>query len=114
MKKTVIALFGLAVLAGCSSYYDYYKGGVRYTQDGDDCIFYSAERGRRYSEDIKSVDADKKIVYLNTKCRDLYLRDNFAQPQRTERQILAPAANVAKNDCPCKKSCAKKRYVFVK
>ena len=52
MKKTVVALFGLAMLSGCAGYYDYYKGGVRYTQDGEDCIFYAAERGRHYSEDI--------------------------------------------------------------
>ncbi len=111
MKKTLFALLGLAVLSGCSSYYDYYKGGVRYTQDGDDCIFYSAERGRHYSEDIRSLDSDKKIVYRNTMCHDLYLRDNFGQPQRTERQILTP---VAKKECNTCNKCAKKKYVFVK
>lgn len=111
MKKTLFVLFGLAVLTGCSTYYDYYKGGVRYTQDGDDCVFYSAERGRRYSGDIRSLDTDKKIVYRNTQCRDLYLRDNFGQLQRTERQVLTP---VVKKDCGCAKKCSKKKYVFVK
>ena len=48
MKKTLFVLFGLVVLAGCSSY-DYYKGDVRYVQDGEDCIFTSAEAGYRYS-----------------------------------------------------------------
>ncbi len=114
MKKTLFALFGLLVLAGCSSYYDYYKGGMRYTQDGDDCVFYSAERGRHYSEDIRSLDLDKKIVYRNTKCRDLYLRDNFGAPQRTERQVLSPAAQTVKPECGCAKKCTKKKYVFVK
>ena len=114
MKKTLFALFGLMVLAGCSSYYDYYKGGVRYTQDGDDCVFYAAERGRRYSEDIRSLDLDKKIVYRNTKCRDLYLRDNFGAVQRTERQVLAPAATKPATTCGCAKKCGKKKYVFVK
>ncbi len=111
MKKTLFALLGLLVLAGCSTYYDYYKGGVRYTQDGDDCVFYSAERGRRYSEDIRSLDTDKKIVYRNTKCRDLYMRDTFGQVSRTERQVLTP---VAKKECGCAKKCGKKKYVFVK
>ena len=112
MKKTLFALFGLMVLAGCSSY-DYYKGGIRYTQDGDDCVFYSAERGRRYSEDIRSLDMDKKIVYRNTKCRDLYLRDNFGAAQRTERQVLTPATSKPAT-CGCEKKCGKKKYVFVK
>lgn len=112
MKKTLFVLFGLLVLAGCSSY-DYYKGDVRYTQDGDDCIFYSDERGRRYSDDIRSLDMDKKIVYRNTRCRDLYLRDNFGATQRTERQVLMPVASKTAT-CGCEKTCSKKRYVFVK
>ena len=65
MKKVLFAFLGLIVLSGCSSYFDYYKGGVRYTQDGDDCIFYAAERGRHYSDDIRALDVDKKIVYKN-------------------------------------------------
>lgn len=112
MKKVLFALFGLVVLTGCSTYYDYYKGGVRYTQDGDDCIFYSAERGRHYSDDIRSLDTDKKIVYRNTKCSELYLRDNFGQAQRIERQVLTP---VVRSEClGCAKKCGKKKYVFVK
>ncbi|MBR3930545.1 MAG: membrane lipoprotein lipid attachment site-containing protein [Alphaproteobacteria bacterium] len=111
MKKTVFALFGLVVLSGCAGYYDYYKGGVRYTQDGEDCVFYAAERGRRYSEDIRSLNTDKKIVYRNTACRDLYLRDNMWQTPRTERQTLTP---VNTSECGCAKKCGKKKYVFVK
>ncbi|MBE6457900.1 MAG: hypothetical protein E7011_03805 [Alphaproteobacteria bacterium] len=111
MKKTVFALFGLVVLSGCGGYYDYYKGGVRYTQDGEDCVFYSAERGRRYSDDIRLLDSDKKIVYRNTMCRDLYQKDNMWQTPRTERQVLTP---VAKSDCGCAQKCGAKKYVFVK
>lgn len=110
MKKVLFAFLGLILLSGCSSYYDYYKGGVRYTQDGDDCVFYAAEQGRYYSDDIRSLDLDKKIVYQNTKCSDLYLRDNAGMPSRNARQILAPAAN----KCGCAKKCGKKKYVFVK
>lgn len=112
MKKSLVALLGLVLLAGCSTYYDYYKGGVRYTQDGDDCVFYSAERGRRYSDDIRSLDSDKKIVYRNTMCRDLYVRDNQGVVSRTERQILTPVVRSEYKGCSNK--CAKKKYVFVK
>ncbi|MBQ8293992.1 MAG: hypothetical protein IJX89_01225 [Alphaproteobacteria bacterium] len=115
MKKVLVSMISLIALAGCSSYYDYYKGGIRYTQDGDDCIFYSAERGRHYSEDIRSLDLDKKIVYRNTMCRDLYTRDNFAQPSRTERQIVTSIApSTPKSNCGCNKCGKTKKYVFVK
>ena len=113
MKKFLFALTGLAILTGCSTYYDYYKGGVRYTQDGDDCIFYAAERGRHYSDDIRTLDLDKKIVYENTMCRDLYVRDNAGQISHNARQILSPANPTKKPcaKCGCKKP---KKYVFVK
>lgn len=111
MKKFLFALMGLTLLAGCSSYFDYYKGGVRYTQDGDDCVFYAVERGRHYSKEIRSLDIDKKIVYKNTMCQDLYMRDTFAVPSRTERQVLSP---VAKKEFSCPKKITKKKYVFVK
>ena len=91
MKKTLFVLFGLVVLAGCSSY-DYYKGDVRYVQDGEDCIFTSTEAGYRYSSDIRELNADKEIVYRNTMCRDLYLNDVAGQVQRTERQVLTTVA----------------------
>ncbi|MBO5740056.1 MAG: membrane lipoprotein lipid attachment site-containing protein [Alphaproteobacteria bacterium] len=117
MKKTLFALFGLVVLTGCSTYFDYYKGGVRYTQDGEDCIFYAAERGRHYSDDIRSLNTDKKIVYRNTMCRDLYLRDNMGVASTNARQILVPAAATV-SETPicskCNKCATKKKYVFVK
>lgn len=113
MKNTLVALFGLMVLGGCAGYYDYYKGGVRYTQDGDDCVFYSAERGRKYSEDIRSLDADKKIVYSNTKCRDLYVRDVANVSSFNARHVLAPAADDVAVKSTCNKA-VKKKYVFVK
>lgn len=113
MKKTLVALFGLVVLGGCAGYYDYYKGGVRYTQDGEDCVFYSAERGRRYSDDIRSLNTDKKIVYRNTNCRDLYVRDTANVAPRNARQVLSPAADDVDVKPTCNKV-VKKRYVFVK
>ncbi len=116
MKKSLVAVFSLAMLFGCSAY-DYYKGDVRYVQDGEDCIFYSAERGRRYSEDIRSLDMDKEIVYRNTMCRDLYVRDNMGVVSTNSRQVLVPAADavVGSPKCnQCNKCATKKKYVFVK
>ena len=106
-----VFIFVSIVLAGCSSYFDYYKGGVRYTQDGDDCVFYSVERGRHYSEDIRTLDLDKKIVYRNTRCADLYARDNGAQNVRVERAVVAPVTNKVCDKCD---KCKKRKYVFVK
>ncbi|MBP3545231.1 MAG: membrane lipoprotein lipid attachment site-containing protein [Alphaproteobacteria bacterium] len=114
MKKTLFVLFGLVVLAGCSSY-DYYKGDVRYVQDGEDCIFTATEAGYRYSSDIRELNADKEIVYRNTMCRDLYLNDVAGQMSRTERQVLTTVApKTVKSDCGCCKKKTAKKYVFVK
>lgn len=131
MKK-ILALIALIAVAGCSSYYDYYKGGVRYTQDGEDCIYYSGEFARHYSANVNAADLDKKIVYRNTRCADLYARDTMGQEARNERRVLTPAAEVVvepepivaprqivvkpapKKSCGC--GCAKKttkQYVIV-
>ena len=111
MKKKFLSVLVLVGLAGCSSSYDYYNGDVRYTQDGDDCVFYSMERGRHYSEDIRTLDLDKKIVYRNTRCADLYARDNGAQNVRVERAVIAPVTNKVCDKC---EKCKKRKYVFVK
>lgn len=94
MKK-IMALFALVALAACSNYYDYYKGGVRYTQDGEDCIYSSDEYARHYSRDVNAADLDKKIVYRNTRCADLYARDMAGQEARNERRVLTPAAEMS-------------------
>lgn len=99
MKKILASVFALAVLAGCASYYDYYEGGVRYTQDGEDCIYYAGEFGRNFSADIRGMNNGKKIVYRNTRCADLYNRDMIGQAPRHDRQILAPAAREVAAPC---------------
>ena len=113
MKKIWALMFALVVLAGCNTYYDYYKSGVRYPQDGDDCVFYSGEHGRYFSGDIRSLDADNKIVYRNTKCRDLYNADMMGQPARQDRKIVVPVATKKVSfgsKCGCAKKC---KYVKV-
>ena len=97
MKKILMSVIALTSLVGCGAYYDYYKGGVRYTQDGDDCIYYAGEYGRNFSRNIRGIDNGKKIVYRNTRCEALYAMDNFGQAPRQDRQILVPAAQVT----PC-------------
>jgi len=91
MKK-ILALIALVALAACGGSYDYYKGGVRYVQDGANCIYSSDEVAHKYSADVNSADIGKKIVYRNTKCADLYARDMAGQEPRAERRVLTPAA----------------------
>ncbi|MBR1380411.1 MAG: hypothetical protein IJ560_02375 [Alphaproteobacteria bacterium] len=100
MKKLIISVIAAAALAGCT-YYDYYKGDVRYTQDGEDCVYYTNERGRRFNADVRAMDTDKKIVYRNTRCADLFGRDTagFDTP-RVTRSVIAPAAP-AVSSCGC-------------
>ena len=106
MKKILASVFAVTVLAGCT-YYDYYKGGVRYTQDGEDCVYYMDEYARHYSEGIRGIDSDKRIVYRNTRCADLFARDNAGRMERKDRKILAPvAAETAAPACTkCNSGC---------
>ena len=120
MKKALVSVIAAAALAGCA--YDYYEGGVRYTQDGYDCIYYAGEYGRHFSNNIRQLDTSKRIVYRNTRCEDLYARDMFGQAPRHDRQILAPAAEqvvTPVSSCGCNKGCAqpqpisRNKYVIV-
>ena len=120
MKKILVSLIALVGLAGCGAYYDYYKGGVRYTQDGQDCIYYAGEYANNFSKYVGGMDESKKIVYRNTRCEDLYARDTFGTPMRNERQVLAPVAQEVSTCGACNKcnSCdntpvLKRRYVIV-
>lgn len=102
MKK-MLALVAIMTVAGCT-YYDYYKGGVRYTQDGDDCIYYSDEYARHYSANIDGIDGNNRIVYKNTKCADLFARDNAGRTARADRKVIVPATvetAPAARDCGC-------------
>ncbi|MBR2286353.1 MAG: membrane lipoprotein lipid attachment site-containing protein [Alphaproteobacteria bacterium] len=110
MKKILFSVVALAALAGCA--YDYYRGGVRYVQDGDDCIFYSGEYGSHYTNDIRGLNTDKRVVYRNTSCADLFARDNGGVAPRPNRAVLTRAANTT-SSCGCG-ACAKtQRYVIV-
>jgi hypothetical protein len=106
MKKILIYTVAMAGLAGCT-YYDYYKGGIRYTQDGKDCVYYSDEYARHYSDKIDGIDGNKRIVYKNTKCADLFAHDNAGRTARNDRQVIVPAPTedatkpVKVADCGC-------------
>jgi hypothetical protein len=120
MKNILISILGLLALASCSSYYDYYKGGVRYTQEGSDCVYYAGEHGRKFSSDVRDMDKSKKIVYRDTLCASLFKKDTAGQPIRPERQILTTAAmETSCGSCGCN-GCGmqaapvlKRRYVIV-
>ena len=100
MKKVLVSIVALAGLAGCSSFSDYYKGDVRYTQDGEDCIYYVGEYGNHFSNEIRNMNTGKKIVYRNTRCADLYNRDMTGQAPRADRVIMAPAAREVTYSAP--------------
>ena len=111
MKKALVSIVALAALAGCASY-DYYRGGVRYVQDEEDCIFYYGEYGSHYSNDIRTLDTEKRVVYRNTSCADLFARDNGGVAPRTHRAVLTRAAKTSSCGCDkCEK--ANKHYVIV-
>ncbi len=116
MKKILVSMIALTALAGCATYYEYYNGGVKYVQDGEDCIYYAGEQGRHYDSEIRDLDSSKKIVYRNTRCADLFARDNSGMVPRPVRQVLTPTATVAPaRACGCK-SCAQplaRRYFIV-
>jgi hypothetical protein len=90
MKKVILSLLGLTLLAGCSGY-DYYKTNVRYRQNGRDCIYYYTEKGQKFNEDIRSLKDAKQIVYRNVRCQDLYMDDTFGYADREDRRVIVPA-----------------------
>jgi hypothetical protein len=101
MKKLLISVAAATLLAGCT-YYDYYKGGVRYTQDGDDCVYYADEYGRNFSSSVRGLDGSNRIVYRNTRCEDLFAMDNPMRLERNDRQVLVPAVKpVEAPKCGC-------------
>ena len=118
MKKVILSVLGLALVAGCSGY-DYYKTDVRYRQKGDDCVYYYSEDGKKFSNEIRDLKDAKKIVYKNTSCADLYGKDSFDYMQRTRNAILParveeemPAPKCGCQAC-AKKQVLKSRYVIV-
>ena len=105
MKQILALVVALVAVAGCSSSYDYYKSGVRYIQDGKDCVYYADEYAQRYSDSIRGFDGKNRIVYRNTRCEDLYARDHGGQTERNDRKVLTPVV-VDKPGCTkCTSGC---------
>lgn len=91
MQKILSFMIVAGVITGCS-YYDYYRGGVRYVQRGDNCVYYSEESSEeQFSEKVEEFDDENRIVYKNTRCEDLFTRDNAGRMDRNKRHVLAPA-----------------------
>lgn len=118
MKKVILSVLGLAILAGCSGY-DYYKTDVRYRQKGKDCVYYYNENGNRFNDEIRSLQDAKQIVYRNVRCEDLYNTDTLGYAERNDRKAIVPVALPEKkaSTCGCsacaKKQVMKSRYVIV-
>ena len=92
MQKILSFMIVAGVITGCS-YYDYYRGGVRYVQRGDNCVYYSEESSdEQFSDKVEEFDDENRIVYKNTRCEDLFARDNAGRMDRNKRHVLAPAA----------------------
>ena len=112
MKKLLMSVIAMGTLAACSSY-DYYKGDVRYVQDGDDCVYYTNEYARNYSDRIRGIDGSDRIVYKNTHCSDLFARDNANRTPRSNRVVIAPAATEVVPSCQkCGGDCGAKARQF--
>lgn len=114
MKKIALSVLGLTLLAGCSGY-DYYETNVRYYQDGEDCVYYHDEDGQRFNKEIRSLKGDKKVVYRNVRCEDLYMQDTFGYAERNDRKAIVPVNPAPKCGCnKCGKApVLKNRYVVV-
>ena len=119
MKKVILSVFGLIILAGCSGY-DYYEADVRYYQDNEDCVYYFDEAGNHFDKEIRSLRDTKKIVYRNTNCKDLYLNDTFGvsrNDRKAVEQVFVEEKTASKLKCGCnkcgKKRVLKNRYVIV-
>ena len=119
MKKVILSLLGLTLIAGCSGY-DYYKTNVRYRQKGKDCVYYYNEKGKKFNDEIRSLKDAKKVVYRNVRCEDLYGNDTYGYTERNDRKAIIPAyveEKPAVTPCGCnkcgKKQVLKNRYVIV-
>ena len=119
MKKVILSLLGLTLIAGCSGY-DYYKTNVRYRQKGKDCVYYYNEKGKKFNDEIRSLKDAKKVVYRNVRCEDLYGNDTYGYTERNDRKAIIPAyveEKPAVTPCGCnkcgKKQVLKSRYVIV-
>jgi len=100
MKKFLVSIISTIALAGCA--YDYYAGDVKYVQDGKDCVYSFNETSDRYSADIRDLNASKKMIYRNTRCEDLFLRDHGGEIPMQSRRVLtrAPLATKVTTDEP--------------
>ena len=118
MKKVILSVLGLTLIAGCSGY-DYYKTDVRYRQDGDDCVYYYNEKGKKFNSEIRNLKDAQKIVYKNTSCEALYGKDSYGYAQRDRKAILPARVEdeMPAPKCGCqvcaKKQVLKNRYVIV-
>jgi hypothetical protein len=68
MKKIIFVFVAAFALVACSSRQVLYKGNVKLTQDGKDCVLELARNGD-FAD--RAFDKRQKIVHRNTKCADI-------------------------------------------
>jgi len=105
MKNIFVYVLCFFILSGCT-YYDYYKGDVQYTQDGEDCVYSSFEKGREINADIRSLDAGQKIIYRNIKCANLYdfdVNKDFIEQKKVSDNACNKGTNLI----------LKRRYIII-
>ena len=55
-------------------------------------MYYSEESSEeQFSEKVEEFDDENRIVYKNTRCEDLFARDNAVRMDRNSRHVLVPA-----------------------
>ena len=81
MKKTLIAVAAVTMIAGCAR--DHYDGKVRYTQDGTDCIYTYEQNLNRHTSSRDRLNESKRVVYRDTICSQI-VNKTVAKPEPVE------------------------------
>ena len=108
--KAILGICAAAALTGCCTY-DYYKGGVKYTQSGPDCVYQFQEDGGMFSRYEKQYKENKKVVYRDTSCAKLYANDSSSFTKAPERRVYVNAPESACGRSACGQS--SRKFVIV-
>ncbi|MDR1207485.1 MAG: hypothetical protein LBK26_03670 [Rickettsiales bacterium] len=85
MKNISIIFAGALGLAACTN--TYYKGGVSYAQDNQDCRYEFSQYG---DFSARQFDEDKYIVYKNALCSHVFANDMGTRAMPLPARVVAP------------------------